>query len=204
MLDSALIRPGRVDKRILLPDMSHNSARKIFMRMYSHTGVEHLADLAEAFTLRLPDGKITHAELQGFILDRMDSPMEAVEDVEAWAAGVIEEKEQEKERKEARKVAREVAKAFKTGKTGSEAAQAGASRPISMLNGLNGLNGFNGLGAFNSPGGVTPSTNGTTMTSKDDSAKHKKGKRVHKKSKLAGRVVAKEVKDGDNGWESDG
>lgn len=83
VLDSALIRPGRIDKRVLLPEMSRTSARRIFKRMYSHSDVEDLEELAEIFASKLPEGQIVPAQLQGFILDHMDDPRKAVNDVEA-------------------------------------------------------------------------------------------------------------------------
>ena len=127
VLDSALIRPGRVDKRVLLPDMSRTSATKIFSRMYSHCGVEKLDTLAAVFASRLPDGKITPAELQGFILDHMDEPMAAVEKVESWAEGIIDEKNKEQERKDARKKAKEEAKAQKVAKAALPVIEVGAN-----------------------------------------------------------------------------
>jgi chaperone BCS1 len=137
VLDGALIRPGRVDKRILLPDMSRTSASKIFARMYSHTSIQNLTALAEVFASRLPDGKVTPAELQGFILDRMDEPEQAVDEVEAWSAQVIREKEQEKEKREARQEARDVAKAFKAKRKETEAVTVGASRSDEVLENVN-------------------------------------------------------------------
>lgn len=128
VLDSALIRPGRVDKRILFSSMSRTSASKIFTRMYSHTSIPNLETLAKLFASRLPDGKVTPAELQGFILDRMDEPEQAVDEVESWSAQVIEEKEREKEKREARQQARDVANAFRAKRKESEAVEVGASR----------------------------------------------------------------------------
>jgi chaperone BCS1 len=135
VLDSALIRPGRVDKRILLPDMSRTSARKIFTRMYSNTDVQNVAELAKTFAKHLPEGKITPAELQGFILDRMDMPLEAVDDVEAWANNVIAEKEREQEKKQKRLEALKVAKEFqkKEEETLQVAKAAVAAQSLSQL-----------------------------------------------------------------------
>ena len=107
-LDSALIRPGRVDKRFLLPDMSRASAGRIFARMYKTSGVEDLDALTAQFASCFPEGKVTPAELQGFILDYRDNPKAAVEEVESWATALVEEKAKESER------AREMAESGET------------------------------------------------------------------------------------------
>jgi ATP-dependent 26S proteasome regulatory subunit len=83
VLDSALIRPGRVDNRILLRAMSRALARKISTRMYSHVDMDGLDALAEAVVSRHLDGKITPAELQAFVLNHMDRPEAAAEEVES-------------------------------------------------------------------------------------------------------------------------
>lgn len=93
-LDKALIRPGRVDKQVLFPPMSRRSAARIFTRMLSH-GKDHegIAKLGEAFASKLPDGQITPAEVQGFLLDHRNSPEEAVKGVEKWSNALLEAKE---------------------------------------------------------------------------------------------------------------
>lgn len=93
-LDKALIRPGRVDKQVLFPPMSRRSAARIFTRMLSHgKDREEVAKLGEAFASILPDGEITPAEIQGFLLDHRNSPEEAVKNVEKWSSALLEAKE---------------------------------------------------------------------------------------------------------------
>jgi chaperone BCS1 len=93
-LDKALVRPGRVDKQVLFPPMSRQSASRIFTRMLSvgkdRTEIEKLA---EAFASNLPDGEITPAEIQGFLLDHRNSPEDAVKNVEKWSLALLEAKE---------------------------------------------------------------------------------------------------------------
>jgi chaperone BCS1 len=93
-LDKALVRPGRVDKQVLFPPMSRQSASRIFTRMLSvgkdRTEIEKLA---EAFASKLPDGEITPAEIQGFLLDHRNSPEDAVKNVEKWSLALLEAKE---------------------------------------------------------------------------------------------------------------
>jgi len=93
-LDKALIRPGRVDKQILFPPMSRRGAARIFTRMLSH-GKERddIAKLGEAFAARLPDGQITPAEIQGFLLDHRNAPETAVKNAEKWSLALLEAKE---------------------------------------------------------------------------------------------------------------
>lgn len=191
VLDSALIRPGRVDKRILLPDMSRASAKKIFSRMYSNTGVQGLAGLAEAFSSRLPEGKITPAELQGFILDHMDQPNQAVDEIGEWADRVVKEKESEQERREARSRAREVARAFRKSKQGNGEAQAGADKSEPVINGVESDHTSND----------EPSATGGRAEAVDEDVGRKKGKGAYRRSKLGGR--GRVVNGYTNGWQSD-
>jgi len=93
-LDKALIRPGRIDKQVLFPPMSRRSAARIFTRMLG-VGRNHddVAQLAEQFAVKLPDGQITPAEVQGFLLDHRNDPEGAVKDVAKWSAALLEAKE---------------------------------------------------------------------------------------------------------------
>jgi chaperone BCS1 len=93
-LDKALIRPGRIDKQVLFPPMSCRSAARIFTRMLS-IGRNHddVVELAEQFAAKMPDGQITPAEVQGFLLDHRNDPEGAVKDVAKWSTALLEAKE---------------------------------------------------------------------------------------------------------------
>ena len=52
--------------------------------------------IAVQFADRLPEGKFTPAEVQGFLLTRKKDPMKALEEVEAWRDGVLKAKERKK------------------------------------------------------------------------------------------------------------
>ena len=49
--------------------------------------------IAIRFADRLPEDKLTPAEVQGFLLTRKKEPMKALEEVEAWRDGVLKAKE---------------------------------------------------------------------------------------------------------------
>ncbi|KAG8959564.1 hypothetical protein FRC03_007811 [Tulasnella sp. 419] len=59
---------------------------------------ERIAELAEAFGSKIPEGKYSVAQLQGFLLSKKKNPAGAVEEIEAW----MQERDKEKEEKEKR------------------------------------------------------------------------------------------------------
>lgn len=85
-LDSALVRTGRVDKQVLFSEMSREAGRRVFQRMFRRSGLEEeeLEKCAQEFLAKLPKGKVTPAELQGFLLNCKESPSKAVVDADAW------------------------------------------------------------------------------------------------------------------------
>ncbi|KAH7305889.1 P-loop containing nucleoside triphosphate hydrolase protein [Stachybotrys elegans] len=88
-LDSALIRPGRVDMQILLGNISKASAEEMFMRMFSpdltpDLNVEELRQLAVRFGSSIPDNVFTPSHLQGFFQLHLDSPQDAIANIDAW------------------------------------------------------------------------------------------------------------------------
>ncbi len=54
---------------------------------------ERLRKLAETFADRIPEGKFSPAEIQGFLLTRKKEPRRALEQVEEWKDAVLEAKE---------------------------------------------------------------------------------------------------------------
>lgn len=122
-LDHALIRPGRVDMQIGFTLATALQIKEIFIKMYasdakqftnmndeelSDTQVtakykaiatkksftrEELQPLAEKFADHLPEGKISPAEVQNFLITRKKDPNKALEDVEAWRDELLAAKE---------------------------------------------------------------------------------------------------------------
>lgn len=90
-LDSALIRPGRVDMRVHLGNITPRSAEEMFIRMFSsESGCnlnipnEHIHQLASEFASSIPDDTITPSRLQGFFQLHLDSPEDAASSITSW------------------------------------------------------------------------------------------------------------------------
>ncbi|KAI8625674.1 P-loop containing nucleoside triphosphate hydrolase protein [Xylariaceae sp. FL1651] len=106
-LDSALVRPGRVDMKIMLGNISRKSAEQMFVRMFApDTDVsplvskeeddsmrvdgeppltqEQIHKLALEFSMRIPDDMFTPSQLQGFFQLHLGSATEAVASISNW------------------------------------------------------------------------------------------------------------------------
>ncbi|CAI6338052.1 unnamed protein product [Periconia digitata] len=95
-LDKALIHPGRIDKQIFMGNASPELAKSMFQRMYSEDNAaipvtSKIVQLSEQFAQKVPDSKLTPAELQGFLLQH--TPEDALLNIETWAQKIIESKE---------------------------------------------------------------------------------------------------------------
>ncbi|TQN64160.1 putative mitochondrial chaperone BCS1-B [Colletotrichum shisoi] len=90
-LDGALVRPGRVDMKVLLGNISRRSAEDMFVRMFSpdlgctaHLDMDEIRRLAARFSSQIPEDAFTPSQLQGFFQVHLESPNDAVESVGVW------------------------------------------------------------------------------------------------------------------------
>ncbi|KFA51595.1 hypothetical protein S40293_03910 [Stachybotrys chartarum IBT 40293] len=90
-LDSALIRPGRVDMKVYLGNISRKSAEEMFLRMFSsdlsyppNCQKEEIQDLAKQFARQIPHDTFTPSQLQGFFQLHLDNPQDALSSIAGW------------------------------------------------------------------------------------------------------------------------
>ncbi|ETS82925.1 hypothetical protein PFICI_04801 [Pestalotiopsis fici W106-1] len=91
-LDSALVRPGRIDMKVFLGNISQASAKQMFVRMFSPDLDSSdtplcLADierLASEFASHIPEDTFTPSQLQGFFQSNLDSASDAAANASSW------------------------------------------------------------------------------------------------------------------------
>lgn len=92
-LDPALVRPGRIDRKVLFGYAKNEVIAKLFIHIFSDdNGGEKDPDLtllSEKFASSVPENKLTPAEIQGFLLVNRDDPQEAVRLAKAWADELV-------------------------------------------------------------------------------------------------------------------
>ncbi|KAL2755423.1 hypothetical protein ACRALDRAFT_1064453 [Sodiomyces alcalophilus JCM 7366] len=96
-LDSALVRPGRVDMKVFLGNISQKSARDMFLRMFSpdlgcssDLDTEEVEKLADQFAAEIPEDTFTPSLLQGFFQLHLESPQDAVSNIRTWVTKELE------------------------------------------------------------------------------------------------------------------
>ncbi|KAI9162875.1 putative mitochondrial chaperone BCS1-B [Paramyrothecium foliicola] len=101
-LDSALIRPGRVDMKVYLGNISRKSAEEMFLRMFApdlackeRLDTEEIQELATTFASHIPEGVFTPSLLQGFFQLHLDSPRQAAASIAAWVKKELGDSERE-------------------------------------------------------------------------------------------------------------
>jgi mitochondrial chaperone BCS1 len=99
-LDPALMRPGRIDRKIEYKLASRRQAHGLFMKFFPKLNLksedlssnhpeakEHpkVSELAEEFARAIPENTFSMAELQGYLLDWKQDPSGAIHGIGAWA-----------------------------------------------------------------------------------------------------------------------
>ncbi|TEA10826.1 putative mitochondrial chaperone BCS1-B [Colletotrichum sidae] len=137
-LDKALIRPGRIDRMIYLGNISQQSAKGMFQRMYrpqksaeeqevllekNDDGAvlrrrrrrrreDEIDALADGFSKEIPDEVFTPAQLQGYLLKYRSGPEEAAERIAEWV--VDEQRVMDDARRRKKEAAARLARRKKT------------------------------------------------------------------------------------------
>ncbi|KAJ7216839.1 P-loop containing nucleoside triphosphate hydrolase protein [Mycena rebaudengoi] len=108
-LDPALLRPGRIDRKVEYALSSTEQARALFMRFFpeerfpSKTEKSTVADLAAQFAGAVPPGEFSTAELQGYLQGHKAQPDEAAAGVAEWVEEVRCERSAREVREEERR-----------------------------------------------------------------------------------------------------
>ncbi|KAH8853302.1 Mitochondrial chaperone BCS1 [Schistosoma japonicum] len=80
-LDPALIRPGRVDMRILVDVCDSSQLTRMFSRFYPQWTSSDINDLAQKFASLLKDTRLSSAQVQGYLLLYKDDPLKAISNI---------------------------------------------------------------------------------------------------------------------------
>ncbi|KAK4574305.1 hypothetical protein LTR86_002066 [Recurvomyces mirabilis] len=100
-LDKALIRAGRIDRKVLFGYATHEVATKLFIKLFTKSPqqllegekiFENISVLARAFADKIPADMITPAEIQGYLLSFRQEPEAAVGNADEFAAGLVQQK----------------------------------------------------------------------------------------------------------------
>lgn len=71
---------------------SHDNEKQTLAPVAEELSEEELSEIAEQFSQKIPDNLFSPAEIQGFLLKRKKDPRRAVDEVEGWVEGMIEQK----------------------------------------------------------------------------------------------------------------
>lgn len=98
-LDSALTRPGRIDMKVYMGNITAQSSKEMFKRMFSpdlgfgaSCSMEEVEALATEFASQIPDDTVTPSALQGYFQQHLDSPHKASSLIGDWIQREIAKK----------------------------------------------------------------------------------------------------------------
>lgn len=190
-LDPALVRPGRIDKKVEYFAATRGQASALYTRFFNRPGcvgpvsrsidgtnddkreqklepinlsLDELGKLAQKFASRIPERRFTTAELQGFLLLCKKQPFLAVNTVSDWVGSELAARKEKEGRDEERKRKLREKRADAMGLglgLGGDHTAAMASRLAAMYSGAAGLGGSPLLSAAQLTGGCSPRTPGT-------------------------------------------
>ncbi|KAI8806144.1 P-loop containing nucleoside triphosphate hydrolase protein [Cladochytrium replicatum] len=89
-LDPALVRPGRVDRKVFFHLATQWQIRRLFLHFFPGGGEAH-EKLADEFSKAIPDKKVSMAAIQGYLMRFKKSPEGAAAGAAAWIEEVEEE-----------------------------------------------------------------------------------------------------------------
>jgi chaperone BCS1 len=96
-LDAALRRPGQIDVEVEFTLTTKEQIHGIFSHIYE--GFRNVNTLATRFANQFPEKTYSAAETQEFLIQRKDTPAQAVEDVGKWHRAMLKKNNTAKEQK---------------------------------------------------------------------------------------------------------
>ncbi|KZP28813.1 AAA-domain-containing protein [Athelia psychrophila] len=108
-LDPALLRPGRIDRKIQYKLSTQRQAAALFQRFFPASRFASLppgpsaltlGQLGEQFAAGVPDHTFSTAQLQGYLLTCKMQPLHAAQGIGAWVEEELEAMREERERKD--------------------------------------------------------------------------------------------------------